>query len=87
MVEKGNPLGIKGWDDLTRDDVDVVTADPATSGAARWNVMALYHHAMAQGDTEAEADDFLIDVFGNVTSGPPAAARPPRRSRRASATC
>lgn len=69
VVEEGNPLGIEGWDDLTRDDVEVVTADPASSGAARWNVMALYHHAMEQpGATDAKADEFLLDVFGNVTS-------------------
>jgi sulfate transport system substrate-binding protein len=67
-VEKGNPLGIKGWEDLTRDDVKVITADPASSGAARWNVLALYTHALAQGDDEAKADEYLKDVFGNVTS-------------------
>ena len=67
-VEKGNPLGITGWEDLTRDDVKVITADPASSGAARWNIMALYTHALAQGDSEAEADEYLKDVFGNVTT-------------------
>ncbi len=69
VVEEGNPLEIEGWDDLTRDDVEVVTADPASSGAARWNVLALHHHAMQQpGATEEKADEFLLDVFGNVTS-------------------
>jgi sulfate/thiosulfate transport system substrate-binding protein len=69
VVEEGNPLDIQGWDDLTRDDVEVVTADPASSGAARWNVMALYNHAMQQpGATDAKADDFLLDVFSHVTS-------------------
>jgi sulfate/thiosulfate-binding protein len=68
VVQKGNPLGIKDWSDLTRDDVDVVTADPASSGAARWNVMALYTDAIAKGMSEEEADQFLVKVFGNVTS-------------------
>ncbi|MFB9313208.1 extracellular solute-binding protein [Nocardioides plantarum] len=68
VVEKGNPLGIKDWSDLTRDDVDVVTADPASSGAARWNVMALYADAKERGLSEDQADQFLTDVFGNVTS-------------------
>lgn len=67
-VEKGNPLGIKGWEDLTRDDVKVITADPASSGAARWNILALYTHALADGASEKEADDYLKAVFGNVAS-------------------
>lgn len=67
-VEKGNPLGITGWEDLTRDDVKVITADPASSGAARWNILALYTHALAEGDTEDEADAYLKDVFRNVTT-------------------
>lgn len=67
-VEKGNPLGITGWEDLTRDDVDVITADPASSGAARWNILALYTHALAQGDSEAQADAYLEEVFANVTT-------------------
>ncbi len=67
-VQKGNPLGIKGWEDLTRDDVKVITADPASSGAARWNILALYTHALAQGDSEKQADDYLKKVFSNVTT-------------------
>lgn len=67
-VEKGNPLGIKGWEDLTRDDVNVITADPASSGAARWNILALYTHALALGQTEAQADEYLKKVFANVTT-------------------
>ncbi|WP_051486287.1 extracellular solute-binding protein [Nocardioides sp. J54] len=67
-VEKGNPLGIKGWDDLTRKDVKVITADPASSGAARWNIMALYTHALSTGADEKQADEYLKKVFNNVTS-------------------
>ncbi len=67
-VQKGNPLGITGWEDLTRDDVKVITADPASSGAARWNILALYTHALAEGDDEAQADNYLKDVFRNVTT-------------------
>lgn len=69
VVPEGNPDDVQGWDDLTRDEIDVVTADPATSGAARWNIMALYHHAMLQpGATEEKADQFLGEVFDNVES-------------------
>ncbi|MBM9460978.1 extracellular solute-binding protein [Nocardioides sp. zg-536] len=67
-VEKGNPLGIEGWDDLVRKDVKVVTADPASSGAARWNILALYTHALSQGKSEKEADAYLKKVFANVSS-------------------
>lgn len=68
VVEKGNPLGIEGWEDLTRNDVKVVTPDPASSGSARWNVLALYTYAKSQGMSEKEADDYLTQVFGNVST-------------------
>ena len=67
-VQKGNPLGIKGWQDLTRDDVKVITADPASSGAARWNVLALYTYAKTLSPSEAKADQYLKKVFGNVST-------------------
>ncbi|WP_067442037.1 extracellular solute-binding protein [Nocardioides jensenii] len=67
-VEKGNPLGIKDFGDLTRSDVKVITADPASSGSARWNVLALYSYAKAQGMSEAAADTYLKKVFGNVVT-------------------
>lgn len=68
VVPEGNPDDIQDWSDLTRPDVKVVTADPASSGAARWNVMALYSDAKERGLSESEADQFLTDVFSNVTS-------------------
>ncbi|WP_340540825.1 extracellular solute-binding protein [Nocardioides sp. GXZ039] len=68
VVPEGNPLGIKDWSDLTRDDVKIVTADPASSGAAKWNVLALYTYAINSGMSEAEADKYLTDVFSHVTS-------------------
>jgi len=42
----GNPRGIKGWDDLARPGIAVIYPDPNTSGGARWNVNALYGHAL-----------------------------------------
>ncbi|MDT9594856.1 extracellular solute-binding protein [Nocardioides zeae] len=68
VVEEGNPLGITGWEDLTRDDVELVTADPDSSGAARWNILAAYGSAIAGGASETEAEDYLVDVFDNVTT-------------------
>ena len=67
-VQKGNPLGIKGWEDLTRNDVKIITPDPASSGSARWNVLALYTHAKSISDDEAKADTYLKKVFSNVTT-------------------
>lgn len=67
-VREGNPKNIKGWDDLARSDVDIVTANPASSGAARWNALAAWGHITENGGSEAEATAFLDKVFGNVVS-------------------
>ncbi|HEX8745324.1 MAG TPA: sulfate ABC transporter substrate-binding protein [Thermoleophilaceae bacterium] len=66
-VRKGNPKGIRGWEDLTRDGVEVIEPNPFTSGGARWNVMAAYGSQTAQGKSGAEARQFLEDLFDNVT--------------------
>jgi sulfate/thiosulfate-binding protein len=58
-VRKGNPEGIKDLNDVLTKDVDVVTPNPFSSGAARWNIMAVYGNAINQGKSEAEA---LADV-------------------------
>jgi sulfate transport system substrate-binding protein len=65
-VRKGNPKGIKGWDDLVRDDVEVITPNPFTSGGARWNVMAAYGAQLRQGRTKDEAVEYLRKLFHNV---------------------
>jgi len=67
IVPEGNPDNIQGWDDLTRDDVSVITPDPDSSGSARWNILGAYGHALAEGKTEEEANEFLTDIFANVT--------------------
>ena len=48
-VRKGNPEGIKTLDDVLTKDVDVVTPNPFSSGAARWNIMAVYGNADQPG--------------------------------------
>ncbi|HEY0169186.1 MAG TPA: extracellular solute-binding protein [Jatrophihabitans sp.] len=73
-VRKGNPLQIKGWDDLIKPDVDIVTPDPGSSGGAKWNVLAAYAHILAHGGTEAQAQDYLKAFFANVVSKPSSAA-------------
>src|SRR5215204_5097617 len=64
---KGNPLGIEGWDDLTKPGVEVITPNPFTSGGARWNVMAGYGAQLEQGKSEQEGVDYLEKLFHNVT--------------------
>ena len=59
IVRKGNPKGIKTWDDLVQDGVEVITPNPFTSGGARWNVMAAY------GATRNV--DYLRKLFENVS--------------------
>jgi sulfate transport system substrate-binding protein len=68
IVRKGNPLHITGWDDLTKPGVKIVTPDPASSGSAKWNILAAYEHVIAQGGTEAQAQAYLGKFFGNVVS-------------------
>src|SRR3954464_14420120 len=67
VVRKGNPKNIKGWADLTKPGVEVITPNPFTSGGARWNIMAAYGSQIAQGKTDAEATQYLEDLFKNVT--------------------
>ena len=58
-VRSGNPKNIKGWADLVKPGVEVLTPNPFTSGGARWNVMAAYGAQIEQGRTEAQAVDYL----------------------------
>ena len=61
LVRKGNPKGIKGWDDLARGDVKVVTPNPKSSGGARWNYLATWGHAL----NKALADEGGLEAFKN----------------------
>jgi sulfate transport system substrate-binding protein len=65
LVRKGNPKGIKGWDDLVKPGVSVITPNPKTSAGARWNYLAAWEHARrASGD--AGARDFVEKLYRNV---------------------
>jgi sulfate transport system substrate-binding protein len=66
IVRPGNPKDIQDWDDLVRDDVDVITPNPFTSGGARWNIMAAYGQAVEGGASEEEALQFVEDVLANT---------------------
>jgi sulfate transport system substrate-binding protein len=66
-VRKGNPKGIRTWDDLVREGVEVITPNPFTSGGAQWNVMAAYGAQLEQGKSEEEALEYLRQLFRNVS--------------------
>jgi sulfate/thiosulfate-binding protein len=66
MVRKGNPENIKTWDDLIKDDVEVLVPNPFTSGGAKWDIMAAYGAALEQGKSEDEAKDYLTKLFDHV---------------------
>lgn len=67
-VRKGNPLHIAGWDDLTKPGVQIVTPDPASSGSAKWNILAAYAHVLSAGGSAADAEAYLKDFFTHVAS-------------------
>ncbi|KMN04146.1 sulfate ABC transporter substrate-binding protein [Pseudomonas sp. FSL R10-1350] len=67
LVRKGNPKGIKDWDDLVKKDVSVITPNPKTSGGARWNFLAAYAYGLkANGGDEAKANAYVQELFKHV---------------------
>src|SRR4051794_8911305 len=66
LVRKGNPKGIKDWDDLVKKGVDVITPNPKTSGGARWNYLAAWGYALKKFGSEDKAKTFVGDLYKNV---------------------
>ncbi|MEQ6900587.1 sulfate ABC transporter substrate-binding protein [Nocardioides sp. YIM 152588] len=66
VVREGNPLGITGWDDLVDPGVEVVTPNPGSSGAARWNMLAAWAHVAGNGGSDAEAKQFVADLLAHT---------------------
>ncbi|HVX67888.1 MAG TPA: sulfate ABC transporter substrate-binding protein [Bryobacteraceae bacterium] len=67
LVRKGNPKGIRDWDDLVRPGIAVITPHPKTSGGARWNYLAAWGHALRKnGNDEAKARAFVAALYRNV---------------------
>jgi sulfate/thiosulfate-binding protein len=67
LVRKGNPKAIRDWGDLIRPGLSVITANPKTSGGARWNYLAAYGWALRQpGGTDASARDYIAKLYRNV---------------------
>jgi sulfate transport system substrate-binding protein len=70
VLPKGNPQNIKGWDDLVKPGVKLITPNPASSGSARWNILAAYQQVIASGGSEADAKAYLTKLFNNVVALP-----------------
>ena len=66
LVRKGNPKGIKDWDDLIKPGVGVVTPNPKTSGGARWNYLAAWGYALKKFGSADKAKQFVGDLYNNV---------------------
>jgi len=73
VVRKGNPEGISGWDDLIKPGVEIITPNPASSGSAKWNILAAWAHITGDGGTEAEAKEFVKKFLGNTIALPSSA--------------
>jgi sulfate/thiosulfate transport system substrate-binding protein len=67
LVRKGNPKGIKDWNDLVKPGIQVITPNPKTSGGARWNYLAAWGWALKQpGGSDATAKEFVKKLYKNV---------------------
>jgi len=66
VTRLGNPKGIKDWADLSKDGVKVITANPKTSGGARWNFLGLWGSVTQIGSDDTKAQQFTTQVFKNV---------------------
>src|SRR3989440_2193730 len=66
LVRKGNPKGIKDWDDLVKPGIQVITPNPKTSGGARWNYLAAWGYALDKWKDEDKAKDFVAAIYKNA---------------------
>jgi sulfate/thiosulfate transport system substrate-binding protein len=66
VTRDGNPKGIKDWSDLGKDGIGLITADPKTSGIARWNFLALWNSVIKTGGDDTKALAFVTKVYKNV---------------------
>ncbi|MRH89049.1 sulfate ABC transporter substrate-binding protein [Nocardia sp. SYP-A9097] len=70
VVRKGNPKGIKDWDDLLKPGVEVVTPNPFSSGSAKWNLLAPYAAKSDGGKNPQAGLDFLTELVKHVKVQP-----------------
>ncbi|HEY8301364.1 MAG TPA: extracellular solute-binding protein [Jatrophihabitans sp.] len=67
-VRPGNPKHITGWNDLIKPGIGIVTADPASSGSAKWNILAAYEQVISQGGSQSQAEAYLGKFFKNTVA-------------------
>jgi len=72
-TRKGNPKGVRGWDDVIKSKLEVISPNPFTSGGARWNVMAAYGGAPRAGKTPKQAQAHLARMWKHVVAQPSSA--------------
>ena len=66
VTRDGNPKGVKTWADLAKDGVQVITANPKTSGGARWNFLGIWGSVTRTGGDDTKAQEITTKVFKNV---------------------
>ena len=67
-VRNGNPKHIKGWDDLIKPGVQVLTPNPFSSGSAKWNILAAYGAERRLGKTDKQATAYVQKLFQHVVA-------------------
>lgn len=70
LTRPGNPKGIRSWSDLVKPGVTVVTANPKTSGGARWNFLGLWGSVSQNGGSQQQAEAYVTNVYRNVDNLP-----------------
>src|SRR3954451_20406627 len=70
VVQAGNPKGIDSWDDLVKPGVGIVTPNPASSGSAKWNLLAAYGSVLGSGGSDKDAQAYMKKFFSNVVAFP-----------------
>jgi sulfate/thiosulfate-binding protein len=73
VVRDGNPKRIRTWSDLLKPGVQVVNPNPATSGGAKWNIMAAYGGALREGKTPKQAEAYLVKLWKHIVAQPTSA--------------
>jgi sulfate/thiosulfate-binding protein len=66
LVRKGNPKGIKDWDDVVKPGIAIVVPNPKTSGGARWAYLAAWGYALKKYGSEDKAREFITALYKNV---------------------
>lgn len=74
VVRNGNPKDIQGWGDIIEPGVKIVTPDPASSGSAKWNILAAYTQVIANGGSPAQAARYLTKFYEHTVSRPASGA-------------